>query len=184
MTELHLTEQLRQEITAMRIVERRSLRQIGAAYGRCEQWARRRCRAIGLPARVNMDAPPPRRPLHPVDDILALQARGMTLTAIGRALGISKNAVVGRLWRAGMCRSKESLPPMLDFVALVERIPATGCRYIAAREPHLHEDMYCCRRCLVVERNGKPVRSSYCPEHYALTHVLPAPLKLEARRED
>lgn len=145
MTELHLPDQMRQDIAAMRIVERRSLRQIGAHYGHSEEWAKRRCRAIGLPARINLEGAP-RRPFYPVDDILALRTRGMTLTAIGRALGLTKNQVIGRLWRAGLCQPKgQALPPLLDFVALVERIPQTGCRYIAEREPRLHERMFCCK---------------------------------------
>lgn len=183
-TELHLPEQMRQDITMMRIVKRRSLREIGAAYGHCEHWAKQRCRAIGLPARINLDPPPHRRPRRPVEDILALRARGLSMTEIGRALGLTKNQVAGRLWRAGECQPKGNVSPMLDFVALVERIPQTGCRYIAAPEPHLHEGMYCGKPCLVVERSGQPERSSYCAEHHARTHLRPAPLPAEARHAD
>lgn len=185
MTELCLPEQMRQDITRMRIVERRSLREIGTAYGHYEHWAKRRCLALGLPTGRDhtIARARPRRPLLPVDDIIALRAQGLSMREIGRALGITKNAVVGRLWRASMCQPKQDIP-MLDFVALVERIPQTGCRYIAAREPHLQEGMYCGRRCLVVTRAGQPERSSYCAKHHALTRLPILPLPAEARRAD
>lgn len=181
MTEIHLPDQMRRDITTMRIVERRTLRQIGAAYGHSWEWAKRRCRALGLPARIERE-PTPRRQHHPVDDILALRARGLTTVAIARALGLTKNQVIGRLWRAGLCQPREENPSMLEFVALVERIPATGCRYIAAPEPRLHEGMYCGKPCLVGERAGQPVRLPYCAEHHALCHLpSPAPKARDAR---
>lgn len=184
MTELCLPEQMRQDITRMRIVERRSLREIGTAYGHYEHWAKRRCLALGLPTGRDhtIARARPRRPLLPVDDIIALRAQGLSMREIGRALGLTKNQMIGRLWRAGRCRPREENPPMLEFVALVERIPATGCRYIADPEPRLHEEMYCGKPCLVVERAGQPVRLPYCAEHHALCHLpSPAPKARDAR---
>lgn len=121
--------------------------------------------------------------------IAELEALWMTELAtaeIGRRMGLTRNAVIGKAHRV-------ALPPRdvvelrsigVDFISLVERIPQTGCRYIAARESTLHEEMFCGKPCLVVQRASKPERSAYCAAHHALTHLSPAPRPAEARHAD
>lgn len=166
MTNLPLPEQMRRDITALRIVERRSLREIGATYGHSAHWAKRRCLALGLPTTPNpaVARTPPPQPRLPVDEILALRARGLSMTAIARALGITKNAVVGRLWRAGECRPREEIKASQT----PNPFAGDGCRWPIG---HPREEGFHC--CGVRRIPEKPYCAEHCERAYERPKALP-----------
>lgn len=98
--------------------------------------------------------------------IVALVESGYSWSAAAEALGLTKNQVAGRMWRAGYCepRGPEPGPRICDVVA---QMPVGGCHYIAGDSRDLRPDMHC----------GLPVVAhGLCAEHAALCWVrAPAP---------
>ena len=103
-----------------------------------------------------------------------LFAEGLTTVEIGRRLGKTKNAVIGRLNRAGMRRrgcTHKTEKQRID--ALVKTFPDAGCLY-AEGDGGLHGWLFCSAPPRVhFDKLGEPIRSVYCETHHALTHVKP-----------
>jgi GcrA cell cycle regulator len=103
-----------------------------------------------------------------VETLRKLWADGLTTGEIGKRLGVSKNAVVGKAHRLGLKsrpspikRTKKKLPVETKVKSIIDLGPNT-CRWPHGdpKEPGFH---FCGKRSIP----GKP----YCPEHAAIAYV-------------
>lgn len=97
-----------------------------------------------------------------VDQLAALWKQGLSTAEIGRKLGISKNAVVGKAHRLSLAPRPSPLksPPMRHSVEKA----GPGCSW-----PHGHPGQQGFRFCGKRALPGKP----YCAEHAAMAYVKP-----------
>lgn len=104
-----------------------------------------------------------------VQDLKRLWSEGLTTGEIGKALGVSKNAVVGKAHRLGLKgrpspikRVKQKQPKQDSRISSVIDLSAHTCRWPVGdpKEPGFH---FCGKPAIP----GKP----YCPEHAAIAYV-------------
>lgn len=98
-----------------------------------------------------------------IERLGALWAQGLSTAEIGRSLGISKNAVIGKAHRLGLTARPSPLksPPVRRRVIGLQ---APVCSW-----PHGHPGDKNFRFCGQPPVPGKP----YCAEHAALAYVRP-----------
>ena len=104
-----------------------------------------------------------------VQELRRLWSDGLTTGEIGKALGVSKNAVVGKAHRLGLKgrpspikRVKQKQPKQDSRISSVIDLSAHTCRWPEGdpKEPGFH---FCGKPAIP----GKP----YCPEHAAIAYV-------------
>lgn len=103
------------------------------------------------------------RPTHwtpiKISALVALWNEGLPTSEIGKRLGTSKNAVIGRARRLGLRPRSSPLPPRIKPDVIDPHEPI-GCRFIFG-DVKIGEWNYCQK-----DQQGNP---SYCPEHHAKT---------------
>ena len=87
---------------------------------------------------------------------------GLPTSEIGRRMGLTKNAVIGRLHRSAMTR-RETAPKFVPQRNFFE-FSGPGCLW-----PQGHPDDANCRFCGAHPLPGKP----YCADHAAIAYVRP-----------
>ncbi|HEY5210070.1 MAG TPA: GcrA family cell cycle regulator [Stellaceae bacterium] len=104
-----------------------------------------------------------------VDQLSALWQQGLSTAEIGRKLGISKNAVVGKAHRLMLTPRPSPLksPPIRH---------AAGKAGPTCSWPHGHPGQNGFRFCGKRVVPGKP----YCPEHAAMAYIQPKERKVQA----
>ena len=103
--------------------------------------------------------------------ILDLWPKGVLADAIGKRLGVSKSAVVGRVHRLGLSIRREGTPR-----AVVHEIAAPapkGCAFPLWNDTERPTMVFCGE----TKREG----SSYCAKHHKICWIKPAPLKVAVR---
>lgn len=97
---------------------------------------------------------------YDVNDLIRLWGDGLPASAIGAALGVSKNTVIGRIHRlrkAGVNIARRHAVKPYDIMQLTP----TACRYIVSEDPH-RGALYC----------GDPQHyRSYCAAHARLCYT-------------
>lgn len=103
-----------------------------------------------------------------VERLNQLFAEGLPTAEIGRRLGLTKNAVIGRLHRSAMSRREPiAKPPRRN----VFEFSGPSCMW-----PYGHPNDANFRFCGARPMPGKP----YCPEHAAVAYVRPKDQKPDA----
>jgi GcrA cell cycle regulator len=116
-------------------------------------------------AQAEACAPPPAEPTwtpERIAQLTALWEEGVTTAEIGRRIGVSKNAVIGKVHRIGLVpRVVKELPPprrnVFDFTGPVCMWPIG--------HPNDADFHFCGGR----QMSGKP----YCEHHVALAYIKP-----------
>jgi GcrA cell cycle regulator len=97
---------------------------------------------------------------YDVNELIRLWGEGLSVSAIGTALGVSKNTVTGRIHRlrkAGVDIVRRHAVKPYDILQLTP----TACRYIVSEDPH-RGALYC----------GDPQHyRSYCAAHARLCYT-------------
>ena len=98
-------------------------------------------------------------------EMIALFEEGLALREIGTRLGVTKNTVVGRLWRLGISRRDDSLSPHTHAgrMAMLDMFPEPGCCLYSLGNP----DEIGFRFCASPEARERP----YCPTHMRVAYV-------------
>jgi GcrA cell cycle regulator len=96
---------------------------------------------------------------------------GIPAAEIGRRLGITKNAVIGKAWRLDLPprRVSEGPSPVPSLVEIMPR--ATDLCHWPFGKPGTANFRFCCQPV----RTGKP----YCTAHCRIAYVRPVPAALE-----
>lgn len=98
-----------------------------------------------------------------VAELTKLWATGLSASEIGRRMGITKNAVVGKVRRLDLTMRRAPAPPKrLPSVVTLDRLSANMCSWPQG-EPGTDEFRFCGEPALP----GKP----YCASHCALAYV-------------
>ncbi len=97
-----------------------------------------------------------------VERLTQLFEEGLPTAEIGRRLGLTKNAVIGRLYRSAMTRREATptAPPRRN----VFEFSGPSCLW-----PHGHPNDPNFQFCGARPVGGKP----YCPEHAAMAYIRP-----------
>jgi GcrA cell cycle regulator len=107
-----------------------------------------------------------------ISELTGMWSAGLTAGAIGKQLGITKNAVVGKVHRLGL-KSRPSPIRQKSIAKHVAEKPAPRIFTLADMSPQTcrwpsgdpkHADFRCCGRRV---SEGKP----YCPEHCDIAYV-------------
>ena len=100
-----------------------------------------------------------------VDQLTKLWGTGLSASEIGRKLGITKNAVVGKVRRLNLAmRRAPAVPKTLPNIVTLERLKSTQCSW---PEGEPGEDSF--RFCGKLAVPGKP----YCEAHCKIAYVPP-----------
>lgn len=96
--------------------------------------------------------------------IRSLLEEGLSWRQIALRLGVTKNTVAGRIYRAGFCAPKTGAPSGPLMSEIVAQIDFRGCNHIRGNPRDIRPGMYC----------GKPVaRHGLCADHAALCWITP-----------
>ena len=100
-----------------------------------------------------------------VEDLTNLWATGLSASEIGRKLGITKNAVVGKVRRLNLAmRRAPTAPKRIPNVVTLDRLKSNQCSWPEG-EPGQPDFRFC----------GKPasINKPYCEEHCLIAYVPP-----------
>ena len=98
-----------------------------------------------------------------VEELTKLWATGLSASEIGRRLGITKNAVVGKVRRLDLAMRRAPAPPKRELnVVTLDRLKADQCSWPEG-EPGSPNFRFCGKSAMI----GKP----YCQEHCAIAYV-------------
>ena len=106
-----------------------------------------------------------------IAELRRLWEEGLPTAEIGRRLGITKNAVIGKAWRLDLPPRRVADSPN-PVPSLAEILPAATdrCHWPLGR-PGTVSFRFCCQPV----RTGKP----YCAAHCRIAYVRPPPTALE-----
>ena len=100
-----------------------------------------------------------------VEELTKLWATGLSASEIGRRLGITKNAVVGKVRRLDLAMRRVPAPPKREpTVVTLDRLKANQCSWPEG-EPGDPNFRFCGKSAEI----GKP----YCEAHCAIAYVPP-----------
>ncbi|MEE2745969.1 MAG: GcrA family cell cycle regulator [Pseudomonadota bacterium] len=100
-----------------------------------------------------------------VKELTGLWATGLSASEIGRRLGITKNAVVGKVRRLDLAMRRAPTPPRRELnVVTLDRLKANQCCWPEG-EPGEENFRFCGKSAVI----GKP----YCESHCAIAYVPP-----------
>jgi len=99
-----------------------------------------------------------------------MQRSGESYAAIARQLGRTRNAVVGRAHRLGLCEPRPKLAPP-PKVVVTDQVGTAPCRFIEGDGPFRGTDPYC--------NAAAQIGSSYCPVHHMRCHTRPGAREME-----
>ena len=98
-----------------------------------------------------------------VEQLTKLWATGLSASEIGRQLGITKNAVVGKVRRLNLAmRRAPSIPKRQPNIVTLDRLTSTQCLWPEG-EPGESSFRFCGKVAVM----GKP----YCENHCAIAYV-------------
>jgi len=98
-----------------------------------------------------------------VEELTKFWASGLSASEIGRRMGITKNAVVGKVRRLNLAMRRAPAPPKRPAsVVTLERLKADMCSWPTG-EPGHPDFMFCG----IPAVEGKP----YCSEHCARAYI-------------